>query len=148
MPEEPDPPRKVYGFKPREFVRDNRPTSEIGPAPTVKDLAKIATEGSPALTPAAPRGPRADDPNDVYAILQANRAAEQDSGGDQLKAANAFRYRRKRDYWLMLLPTEAVLGTVAFLGRHNPAICFAALVAMGLIFVILTWIMWQVMDRY
>ena len=42
VPDEPDPPRKVYSFKEREFKRDNAPVSETPPAPTAKELAKLA----------------------------------------------------------------------------------------------------------
>jgi hypothetical protein len=147
VPDEPDPPRKTYGFKPREFKRDNVPAAEAGAMPTARELAKVATEGVPPQKTER-RGPKTDDPNDVYATLQLNRAAEQGSGGDELKTAPKFNYRRKRDYWLLLLPIEAVFGTVALLARHNLGILFGALAAMALTFVILTWIMWLLMDRY
>lgn len=147
VPDEAEPPRKVYGFKDREFHRDNTPpTASRPPPPTVQELARMAgpvTRSTPRPTTA----PKAGDPNDVYAILQQNRQAEQHRGADQLEL-KPVKSRRARDYWLLLILAEAGLGLTAYLGRGNPFVLTGAVAAMGFVALGLTWIMWQVMGRY
>lgn len=140
-----DPPPKVYGFKERDFKRDNSLSAPATPNPTVKELAVMA--GKVTRQTAGKSGPRADDPNDVHTVLQQNRAAEKQTGRDQVDLLQT-KSRRRRDYWLLLLSSEALLGVVAFQGRDNPALFVAGLSGMVLVAVGLTWIMWQVMGRY
>jgi hypothetical protein len=131
MPNEADPPRKCYGFKEASFERLNAPRPE---APAVN-------ASSPGET--APPA----DPNDVFAILQKNRVVEQQAGRDEIQSRN-IKSRRMRDYWLILLPCETVLGTVAWFGRDNPMVWTCAVSGMVLIGAGLTWAMWQVMNKY
>lgn len=147
MPDEADPPRKTYVFKPREFKRDNAPISEAGRMPTAAELARVASEGK-IVAPPPPRGPKADDPNDVYATLQANRAAETATERPMALPERPFLSRRSRDYWVALLTLEAALGTVAFLERHNVVVLLFAFGGMIFVGVAVTWIMWLVMGRY
>jgi hypothetical protein len=146
MPDEADPPRKNYGFKEREFKRDNAPKSAEPPMPTAKELAIMA--GPVAKHGQAARGSmNQDDPNDVYAILKANRAVEQKGGLNEVEIRE-IKSRRKRDYWLLLISSEVVLGVVAVLGRSNPFVLACSVAGMGLVAFGLTWIMWQVMNKY
>ncbi len=157
MPDEADPPRKHYGFKEREFKRDNALTSAEPPPPTAKELAIMSGHKiPPASRPAAgtaKEGPpsialaKEGDPNDVYAVLQANRAVEQNGGLNEVEIKEQ-KSRRKRDYWLILISSEVVLGTLAVLGRGNPFVLACSIAAMGLVAFGLTWIMWQVMNKY
>jgi hypothetical protein len=147
MADEPDPPPKTYGFKPREFKRDNAPVSEAGRMPTAAELAKVASAGR-IVAPVPVRGPKAGDPNDVFATLQVNRSAEIQTDPIEMEKRERYRYRRKRDFWLILAPMELALGTVAFLARHNAMVVIGAFAGMVLVGVGLAWIMWQVMDRY
>ncbi|HVU16958.1 MAG TPA: hypothetical protein VHD32_08530 [Candidatus Didemnitutus sp.] len=147
MPDDADPPRKTYGFKPREFKRDNAPVSEVGRMPTAAELAKVASEGK-IVAPPAPRGAKPDDPNDVYATLQLNRSAEQVHEEPVADPGKKREHRRKRDYWIVLLSSEAVLGTIGFLGRHNVVVLMFAFGGMIFVAGAVTWIMWQVMGRY
>jgi hypothetical protein len=147
MADEPDPPRVTYGFKPREFKRDNAPASEAGRMPTAAELAKVASSGK-IVAAVPPAGPRPHDPNDVYATLQVNRAAEKETPDPSMADARKFLYRRKRDYWIVLGTGEAALGTVAFLTRHNSLVVICIVAGMAIFGVGLTWIMWQIMGRY
>jgi len=146
VPDEPDPPRKNYGFKDRDFKRENAPASEAPPMPTARELAIMSGHKVPSA-PKAPGGPKPGDPNDVYAILQANRAVEKDLGLNEVEIKR-LKSRRKRDYWLILLASETGLGGLAFLGRGNPFVLACSVAGMALIAFGLTWVMWQVMNKY
>ena len=142
-PEE-DPPRKNYGFKEREFKRDNAVGSTDAP-PSAKELAMMA--GPVVKSPKGATGPKADDPNDVYAVLQRNRASEQRHGGDQVEIRKV-KSTRWRDYWLMLIGGNLfIVGTVLLLGPNVITVMFG----FGGIVIFsasLTWIVFQVMGRY
>jgi hypothetical protein len=143
VPDETDPPRKHYGFKDREFKRDNLTGAEAGAAPTAQDLAKMAGP----VTRSAPVGgsAKAGDPNDVYAILQQNRAAETKAGGDEVEIRKV-RFRRTRDYWLMLLAGNIVLvGGGLFFGGAAIVFALAGVIIYSLG---LTWVVWQLMSKY
>lgn len=140
-----DPPPKTYGFKEREFKRDNARPSEAAPMPTAKDLAKMA--GPVIRSPTGATGPKAGDPNDVFNALQKNRAIEQAHGLDQFEIRKIKR-RRMRDYCIIMVPTEVLLGTITYLGRGNPMVFVCGLAAMVMLGITITWIMWQLMDRY
>jgi len=145
MMDAPDPPRKNYDFKERTFRRDNAPSSGQPPMPTAKELAMMA--GPAAPTAKSPRTPKAGDPNDVFALLQHNRSMENRLGLDQVEIRK-IKSRRKRDYWLLLLSSEALLGVITYLGRGNPVTFVCGLAGMVMVGVSLTGIMWQIMDRY
>jgi hypothetical protein len=144
VPDEPDPPRKFYDFKEREFVRDNAPGGP--PPPSVQELAKLAgVHHDPR-----PRtgGPKAGDPNDVYQVLARNRSAEQQHNLDAIEIRKRARSRRLVDFWVVLVGGNlAIIGSVVLLGPNVVSVLFgfggAIIFSVGL-----TWIMWQVMDRY
>lgn len=143
-PEE-DPPRKVYGFKDREFKRDNAPTGSVPPPPTVKELAMMA--GPVIPSPKGATGPKAGDPNDVYSALQHNRTIEKMHGGDQVEIRQ-IKSKRVRDFWLLLIGGNLlIVGVVVVLGL-NPVTVIFGLGGVILFSVGLSWIMWQVMGRY
>ena len=119
QPMEPDdPPPKKYAMKPRVFEQLN---------------AKGSTGKAPE--------------HDVFAILQQNRAVEQNDGKD-LVEIREVKSRRKRDYWLLLLPMIGTFALVAWFGRGNQYVLVFSCSAIGLVTVGLTWIMWVVMDNY
>ena len=140
-----DPPPKVYGFKERAFQRDNARASDAPPVPTAKELAIMA--GPVTATPKGATGPKPGDPNDVHALLQHNRAVEKKSGRDEVEIKQV-KSRRRRDYWLLLVSSEMLLGVITWQGRGNAFVFVCALAGMVLVGVALTWIMWQVMDNY
>jgi len=140
-----DPPPKTYGFKEREFKRDNAHPSEAAPMPTAKDLAKMAGPVTPS--PKGATGPKAGDPNDVYNALLKNRAIEQAHGLDQIEIRKVKR-RKLRDYLIIMVPTQVLLGTITFLGRGNPMVFVCGLAGMVMLGVTIAWIMWQLVDRY
>lgn len=146
VPDEPDPPRKNYGFKDRDFQRDNPVGPAAAPLPTAKELAMMA--GPVAKHGEAARGAaKPADPNDVYAVLQKNRAVEKQHGLDAMEIRK-IKSRRMRDYWfLMVFGNLAIVGAVALSGFNIVSVIFGL---SGLIVFSLgtTWIMWQVMSKY
>jgi hypothetical protein len=144
--DQPDPPRKFYEFKDREFKRDNAPAGAAPPLPTAKELAMMAGPVTPASA-RAKAAPKRGDPNDVLTVLNQNRAAEKKLGKDQIEIREV-KSRRKRDFWLLIVGGNlAIIGWVFLLGPNVITLVYglAALVIFNLG---LTWVMWQVMDRY
>lgn len=143
--EAPDPPRKNYDFRERTFKRDNALAAGQPPMPTARELAIMA--GPAAPTAKSANIPKAGDPNDAYAVLEHNRRVEQRLGLNEVELRQVSS-RRRRDYWLLLGLSETLLGLITWLGRGNPVVFVSALAGMVLVGVSLTWIMWQIMDRY
>ncbi len=145
MPGEPDPPRKVYGFKEREFKRDNAPSSEAAPMPTARELAQMA--GFHHDPSARKSAAKAGDPNDVHAVLRQNRKSEQEHNLDAIEIKES-KSRRKREFWLLLVGGNLfILGGVWLSGINVITVIFG-LAALIIFSLGLSWVMWQVMDRY
>jgi len=154
MPDEPDPPRKFYGLKPKEFERANElpappplPESRADPGIArsnagridVRDLARQAARGVPLLDGSnAP----ANRDNDIHSILRANLAHANAAGLNELAPKPKRRSRRKRDYWLAMLG-----GNLVFIGCTliQPIFGGAGLILYN---IGLAWTMWVVMDDY
>jgi hypothetical protein len=145
MPDEPNPPRKVYGFKEREFKRDNAPSSEVPPAPSVQDLAKMAGHHHDPRPRSA--AAKAGDPNDAFTVLQQNRKSEQLHNLDAIEIKET-KSRRKREFWFLLVGGNLfILGAVWLSGINVLTVIFG-LAGLIIFSLGLSWVMWQVMDRY
>ncbi len=116
---ESDPPPKKYGLKAKEFTRVN---AEPGTQEPSSD-------------------------HDVYAILQANRAREQQHNLGEV-VVKVVKSRRRREYWTLLLLTNALLAVIAWQGRYNLVVLCSAGAGIIITTVGLTWVMWFVMDDY
>ncbi len=144
-----DPPPKVYGFKEREFKRDNAPASASPPPPSAKELAIMAGHADPAPQKGPPSGGvnRAADPNDAYAVLRQNRAVEQKAGLNEVDVKPP-KTRRKRDFWQGLAIGYVVLVGGMAIGHFN----LASVVACGSLMVFYTiglwWIMFHILSDY
>lgn len=134
MPDEPDPPRKLYGFKPRAFAAANAPRPSAPPpasAPLpdpgivrvhdaridVHDLHRAAATGQPLR--AAPPSPTRE--NDVHAILRANLAVADAAGLNQVTIDPRHRtphQRRVRRCWILLVAVNVPLGALAWKTSH------------------------------
>ena len=141
-----DPPPKVYGFKEREFKRDNARASESPPTPTAKDHAIMS--GHKALSAArTPGGSKTGDPNDVYATLQQNRVVEQQAGLNEVEVKPP-KTRRKRDFWQGLALGYLVLIGGMVIGHFN----VASVVGCGSLMIFYTiglwWIMFHILSDY
>jgi hypothetical protein len=121
VPDAPEPPRKTYAFKPKEFERVNAETAPEQP------------------TPAA---------NDVYAIRRELREREVAAGMDALAPAPKKKSRRRRDFWLCLIGLNALMIAVTVGSGFNIVVAAYAFSGMVLLSLGLTWTMWFVMDDY
>jgi hypothetical protein len=138
-----DPPPKKYDLKEREFKRENIPGAAV---PTAKDLAMISSQ----RTPTAPKptvNPKPGDPNDVYAILQQNRAVEKKMGLGEVEIKKV-KSRRKRDYWLLVIPCNLLVGVITWQGRADPFVLVCGIAGIVLVTLSLTWIMFHIMEDY
>lgn len=161
MHDEPDPPRKIYGFKPREFEvanespRQPAPADPPPPAPDpgivrvhegridVRELARIATgEGSALGTNAV-----ANRPNEVHAILRDNLARANAAGLNNVSLRQR-RSRRLRDYLIVVTLLNVPLGGAAVFFRHDPIMLVFILSAFVFFNIRIAWNVWAIMDDY
>lgn len=158
MPDDPDPPRKFYGLKPKEFTRVNAPTgasSKSGPTNPiaspdssagpidVKDLARAAAAG---FTPRAAKPAEAT--NDIHALLRENQHHANTAGLNNVALPPKRRSRRTRDYWLVMVPVNAFFAWWAF-GPYANAVTFIyGIGGIGLFSASFTWVMWFVVEDY
>jgi hypothetical protein len=155
MQDEPEPPRKTYGFKPREFERANpaRPAEPSGAATPARD---------PGITPADSGTIDVNDliragagtgrqlgsnattnrGNDVHAMLRENLARADAAGLNNVTLPPKRTSKRTRDYFLLLFGGNLVLA-VGFVLQPIFAGAGFVLYNIGL-----AWIMWFVMDAY
>ncbi len=158
MADSDDPPRKLYQLKPRDFERVNAtPSSDTDAAPAapgapaepgpidVRDLARLAAQGQPLLSPRREPAPGR---TDVHGVLQENLARANAAGLNDVDLTPRPPSRRKRDYWFCLVAGNAfIVGLVLRLGL-NPMTVMFGFGGVIVFSVGLTWIMWFVMDRY
>jgi hypothetical protein len=147
MPDEPEPPRKLPGFKPREFeVVNPRSDAPHHTAPiSIHGLFRQANSARPGAAPAAPPGKD----NEVHALLRANVAQDAAHGFNELTPLPKRPSRRKRDYLFLVISGNLLLGLIALASGITSPIVFASAVGgMGLMTIGFTWVMWFVMDDY
>ena len=146
MAEDPDPPRKFYGLKAREFERVNKPESDT-PGMNVEEHLRAA-----AAPPRRREPPLATTPaeNDVHDLLRQNVERERAAGLDRLKSMPRRRSRRKRDYLILLLLGAGGFGYFFLTELKDGNAAVLAFSGGGLIFYVIgvTWIMWGVMSDY
>lgn len=159
MSDEPDPPRKLYGLKPREFeaVNDPRPDAPpvappardpgITPAPDgpidVRELARQASIKGGAIF-AAP----VNRPNEVHAMLQDNLARADAAGLNELTPQVRRRSRRRRDYWVLIVGVNGLTASSLLIVGVNLVSVFVVLAAIGFFSAAVTWIMWFLLEDY
>lgn len=146
MRDEPDPPRKFYQLKPKEFEAVNPPSNlpPVDSTPTtVRGHLRAANDG-----PLPPRSLPVPTENEVHALLRENHARANAAGVNDIAPHAPRRSRRKRDYWLLLLPMNAFFGFMAFGPYRNPMTLAYGIGGMIVFTLGLTWVMWFVMDDY
>jgi hypothetical protein len=161
MADDSDPPRKFYTFRPREFERANQPRpelpAEVKPtsAPAEPDASKpillhevIAQAASPG--PVLPTAPRTGAVNDVHGLLRHNLERENAAGLNTLAPKPQYRSRRRRDYLVLMISVNTVLGGMAVHALHtgNVVTFVSSIAGMGLLSAAITWVLWFVMDKY
>lgn len=153
MRDEPDPPRKHYQFKPREFERVNDHPGHAAPDsdPAVRPARIDVHDHFKAANASAPISRRREAKaaeNDVHGILRDNVDRANAAGLNDLTPKVRRRSRRKRDYWLLLLTINAFFVFVGLGPYSNPTTQIYALAGFVMFTLGLTWVMWFVMDDY
>ncbi len=157
MEDEPNPPRRVFGFAPREFDRANRPAEEprrhdtstnpdAGSKPEsgkpidVVDVARIASgDGSPLRTDFP-----ANRENEVHGILRVNLESDRARGWYDVELGKDEKRRRRiRDYVIALVAINTPLGLIAWLSGHaDPFPFVSAIAGMSFPSARVTWETW------
>lgn len=143
MSDEPEPPRKNFGFKDREFKRDNALGGEA--MPTAEELAKIA--GNYHNPKPREYAAKADDPNDVFKVLEHNRRVEKRHDFDAIEIRK-IRSQKWRDYWIGMIGVNGtIVGLVLLLGPNVVSVMFGlgGIIIFSLSY---SWLMWQIISRY
>ena len=155
MPAESDPPRKIYGFKPREFERANparppAPSDALPPVPDpgipaadagkidVNDLIRAGASVGPPLGSNAV----VNRDNEVHTILRENLQRDIAAGHYELGPLDDSKRRRRiRNYWFALAVVDIPLGLFANWMGHDAAIPFVCAIAGMAMFT--AWITWE-----
>jgi hypothetical protein len=156
MADESDPPRKFYQLKPREFevVNHHPPASPPSASipPTIQPTARIDVHDlyRQAGTPGPVLGPVQKDAakNEVHVILHDNLTRANTAGLNDLAPRPRRRSRRKRDFFIILIPLQAFFVFVAFGPYSNVATMAYGVAGIILSTIGLTWVMFFVMDDY
>jgi hypothetical protein len=153
MQDEPDPPRKIYGFKPREFDRANptaapAPAAEApsaspatSPAPSEKiDIHQLIRTGAD-LSGKLGSNAVANRDNEVHSMLRANLARDVAAGHYDLGTLDDSKRRRRiRNYWIAIVAFDTPFALFAFWIGHSAAIPFVcSIAAIALFTSYLTW---------
>ena len=154
MPAEPDPTRKSYGFKPREFDRANapRPAAPAGDTPAPDPGITSSSEGKidihELIRAGAGHGPQlgsnavVNRANEVHDMLQANFRRDQVAGLYDLGVLDDSKRRRRiRNYWLSLAAVDLPLGAYAAWFGQGAAIPFVSAIAGVALFTV--WRTWE-----
>ena len=162
MPDDPDPPRKFYGFKEREFERANEirrtPPPDAPPAPDpgivrtsegkidINELIRLgAGKGSQLGTNAvANRG------NEVHDVLRDQYERDWAAGNFELKDLDDRKRRQRiRNYWIALAAVDIPLGCFAVLIGPAAAIPFVCSIAgIGMFTAVMTFHVFFLRTRY
>ncbi len=154
MQDEPEPPRKIYGFKPREFDRANpppapavTPSDATAPDPgiPVADSSKINVHD--LIRAGAGTGQQlgsnavVNRENEIHGILRENLQHDLAAGAYDLGVLDDSKRRRRiRNYWIAMVLLNGPLGAYAYWIGHQMAIPFVlAISAMAFFSARLTW---------
>lgn len=154
MQDEPDPPRKIYGFKPTEFDRANparppAPSDAVPPAPDpgipaadsgkidVNELIRAGAGSGPQLGHNAVKNRD----NEIHTILRENLQRDIAAGGYELgELDDSKRRRRIRNYWIAIVLFDTPFAVFAYSVGHTAAIPFVcSIAAIALFTSYLTW---------
>jgi hypothetical protein len=144
MPEDQDPPRKLYDLKEAKFDAVNARSDQLPAIDVREHFQSAAINGGPAVPKPAPAN------TDVQAMLQENVARANKAGLNDLAEQPERRSRRARDYWFLMIVGNSLLVTLftgAVASGNAFLIAFAA-GGIGLLSAGLTWLMWFVLDDY
>jgi hypothetical protein len=150
MQDEPEPPRKIYGFKPREFERANPtpPAAPVDPAAPAPDPGIPAADSgkidvNELIRAGAGTGRQlgnntpAPCENEIHGILRENLQRDIAAGAYELGALDDSKRRRRiRNYWIALVAIDVPLGAFTVWVGHDsqaaviPFVCSIAAIAL------------------
>jgi hypothetical protein len=118
----------------------NDPTRRID----VRELYAQASVPGPLLNTARPP-----QPNEVHAILRENAAREAAAGMHEVSLKETRRSHRLRDYLVLFIGGNGVLGSLAYYTLHTGNVyAFVPIVGgIGAYNAVLIWFIWFLMDR-
>jgi hypothetical protein len=155
MQDEPEPPRKIYGFKPKDFERTNPapppgPADASPPAPDpgiaagdagkidVHDLIRAGAGDGPQLGHNAVKNRT----NEIHGMLRENYRRDLAAGNFELgELDDSKRLRRIRNYWIAIVLFDTPFALFAFWIGHGAAIPFVCSIAAIALFT--TYLTWQ-----
>lgn len=146
MSDQPDPPRKIYSFKEAAFERVNEVSASAAPAGAI-DVRELAQAAHPRGQGSAAKSAGSAE-NGVRAMLRANEVRAAAAGATVLKPQPKRRSRRKRDYWLVLVPVDAFFAVLALTARNDAMALACGTGGLALFTAGFTWVMWVVIDDY
>ena len=144
-PAEPAPVRHRLGHT-RAFIAVNAPSGQPLSDHDIAPADPAASAPAPDTPPRAITPPVGDDPNDVFAIRRLNLAREKACADELLPPLdNSARRRHWRDYWLILLLGNGLLGLAAW---FLPGVIVLVYAGAGMIVLTLgiTWLYVFVLD--
>ena len=154
MPDETEPPRKFYDFKPRDFERANAapPAAADSPVPTPdpgitpSDAGRIDVHDliRAGVRPGRQLGPNqvTNRANEVHDMLRDNLRRDEAAGLFEVRNLDDSKRRRRiRNYWIFLSIVDIPLGLFAFWIGHGNAIPFVCAIAGIAMFT--SWLTWE-----
>ncbi len=158
MQDEPDPPRRVYGFKPREFDRANapRPPAPADAAPPAPDPGIPATAAgkidvNDLIRAGAGTGQQlgsnavVNRANDVHGILRDNLARDIAAGHFELGVLDDSKRRlRLRNYWIAIVAFDTPFAAFAsWIGHDTQAAVIPFVCSIAAIALFTSYLTWQ-----
>lgn len=137
----------------------NQLAEQRPPVSLLGDLAAVppsgGLEGDPSvfrqreITPMdPPSAPDDEEAISVSGMLHRNHAAAIDSGPELIAMPARRRSRRHRDFLVLLVGALLSVGTLGIIFRDDRQMVALALFGIVFLTVILTWVMYGIMDRY
>jgi hypothetical protein len=146
MKDEPEPPRKIYQFKDKEFERVNKSLSaspdEAGlgnpndVSIDIQDLYRSANASPVVKSESVPVK------NEIHDILRENLARDKAAGLHDIEFKPRRKSKRTKDYLMLVIGGNLLLTGGFFI---MPVFAGAGFVLYN---VCLIWVMWVVMDDY
>ena len=144
-PEEADPPRRTYGFKPTRYEVVNNQGNTPGSAGPI-DIHELHRQATPPVM--SPRPVPSE--NEVHAILRENLAKANAAGLNDLNEKPHRISRRKRDYWISMAAVNLVFIPLIFAGfsSRNAIVFVSAIAGFAMLNAALAWVFWAILDDY
>ena len=158
MSDEPDPPRKVYGFKPREFDRANTvpPAAPASALPTAPDPGIVAADDGKInihdlIRAGAGAGRQlgsnkvVNRDNEVHGMLRDNLKRDIAAGHYDLGVLDDSKRRRRiRNYWIAIILFDTPFAAFAiWIGHDNQGAVIPWVCSISAIALFTSYVTWQ-----